>query len=50
MFRHAEFFAENGITEHFFAGEASPAGSFKEEAEALLEEVHFLCRTSWLFS
>lgn len=36
MFRHAEFFAENGITEHFFAGEASPAGSFKEEAEALL--------------
>ena len=38
MFRHAEFFAENGITEHFFAGEASPAGSFKEEAEALLAE------------
>lgn len=38
MLRHAEFFAGNGIREHFFAGEASPAESFKEEAEALLAE------------
>ncbi|MEI3003912.1 MAG: hypothetical protein V8T87_04735 [Victivallales bacterium] len=38
-FRHAEFFAENGITEHLFAGEASPAGTFKRrEAELVLAE------------
>lgn len=38
MICHSEFLTKNAISEHFFAGESIPAGSFQEEADALLAE------------